>query len=206
MSEKVGGLWADSSVNQKRMENNGAPEVFLASGKFGLAASFSTDGHLETPGGDSYYNITDGPIEVSGWAYQNDNTQSGAVIECGEGWSVGYTGDAEGGPGYHMILVNVANDFSVAQSAIRPASQTWSYVEGRYEPGVGVTVGINRVETFLPTSDHPQFLNNVSFRLGLGILAYQNGRLSDVGVWRRLLSVEERNWKYNSGLGNRLFV
>lgn len=194
----VANVWADSSPNGNNFSGSDVPLPVATVGKFGFAALFSPTGQLTKQIGD--FDFTGGAFEVSAWAWQNDTTVDGAVCEAGEGWSIGFTA----GVGYHFALQDNVATIAVAQSLFLPDPNTWTHVRGFWQPGVGITIVVNNVAVFEPTVLLPQFIGSTT-RVGLGFLAYQYGRIDEIGFWQRLLTDEERAWLWNGGNGNVLY-
>lgn len=190
--------WSDSSPNARTLSASGVPNPSVVAGKFGNAGGFSPTSSLERV--DPAFSFTNQAFTVSAWAWQNDRTQDGAINEASEGWSVGFTAST----GYHLVITDGVS-FDVAQSTILPTNGTWSHILAWFEPTVGVSISVNGESPVLfPTATIPQNLTNI-FRVGLGILSYQSGRVDECGVWSRLFTSAEKIWIWNGGAGNVVY-
>lgn len=200
--------WNDSHTLGLHHNLNSAPAPIAVAGKVGNSLSFTPTGStkLVDPSRDHFFDFTSTgpfgvtPFEISAWAWQNDNTQDGAIMEAGETYSVGYSGSI----GYHFVVQIDVIDQVVVQSNVLPANNTWTFVQAWYIPNVGAWISVNNgAPEFTPVPFSPFNLtwDTGNTRIGLGILSYQAGRIDELGIWKRLNTQDERDFKYNGGTG-----
>jgi hypothetical protein len=101
----------------------------------------------------------------------------------------------------------VSNDGSasvalVANTAGSPATATWYFVVGWHD-SVNNTLNVQVNDGPVDSVAHSAgvFVGTETFRIGSGAGFFMDGRVDEVGFWKKVLSTAERSALYNGGNG-----
>ena len=105
---------------------------------------------------------------------------------------------------FRFALLNASVSTTVDANPFgAPSTATWYLVMGRYDAAadlMGISVNAGAEDTAAQTGGTNVLTNG--FHVGaLNTLAHFSGRIQRVGMWKRLLTADERSWLYNGGRG-----
>lgn len=145
------------------------------------------------------------------WAYKDSSP-------AGQMYIISKDGTTSGEREYALFWDNTANRFqftvfkatdsSMTVSATTlgaPSNSTWYFIMGWHDPDgntVNIEVNVSGVDS-TATTGALQAVSTGEFGIGAreGGTLFFDGRICEVGFWKRVLTVQERWWLYNRGLG-----
>lgn len=191
------------------LSDNGG--VTSASGIIGNAASFAkaSSQSLSCVSNTSLTNLTS--FTVAGWMYFDSIGGSGVNNAFFSKWSSGGGGTNEfflayqpGSPGFAWFVTGTGGLASVVNN---PGISTsiWYFVVADYDATTGL-IGLSFNGGEKSTAALSGTVQTASNDFYLGTIPgfgnyYMDGRLDEVGFWRRSLSLQEIKYLYNSGRG-----
>lgn len=208
---EVSGSRADSLGSVNLTSNNG---VSQALGKVSTAADFTTSSAQFLSSNSSVMQVGNASFTFAGWFYLDSSTTTQMIF----GKDSGVAGQRE-----YRLRYNSANwhtDFQVYRSPDVPVTVTdnvigsisgsyWNFVVVWYDASLGtINIAINNnspaslaVGGPLQTTTNGS-LFTVGSRQFPGAESYLDGRVDELGFWKRVLTAQERSDLYNSGTGN----
>jgi len=199
--------WTLDEANGTRADDVGANDladtggVEQDTGKIGQAASFPSATKYLSIADNADLSTGDVGFTVAGWAYPTNLSGAQAKMIASK-WNATEE--------YTLYLTNGGSTgnavFHYGSSAVTGATvslDAWYFVVGWYDPGLDrVYVQVNNgtiadVATTAPSD------GSSSFMLGSldGSVGQFFGRIDSVGVWKRMLTSDERMMLYNAGVG-----
>ena len=193
----------NATVTQNPGKVNQAAQFTLANSEF---LSIASNASLQANNID---------ITICAWTYLDTKPTTNMAIVAKQGAGAGggdyilfYAGSASS-PADRFVfelkdsaggdVVNaVANTFGSASTA------TWYFVVGWFDAAAGVgSISVNDGGTDTNSKTGTPSSSTVTFRLGARDSgdSFYDGRIDQVGFWKRVLTAAERTWLYNQGNG-----
>ncbi|MBI3313160.1 MAG: hypothetical protein HYZ83_02870, partial [Candidatus Omnitrophica bacterium] len=204
--------------DDKLSDHNG---VSSAPGKIGNSAQFirADQTYLSAPNSVDQ-NLSNSDFTFSVWVYLNSNSEEQVIftkgLPTGEGNEYMLVFDpTDPNPQKKRFKLNMNNGGRIYAHALGvPQINTWYFITGGYDSANGqffLQVN-NSGDDHFTTAQNGIQNTNVGLRLGNwndypGLApSALNGRIDELGFWKRVLTAQERTDLYNAGQGNRFDV
>ena len=203
--EEASGTRADDYSTNNLTDNN---TVTMQTGKVGNAAEFTAANSESLSIADNAALSVTGSMSVAAWVYLASKPTVGTIVCKGDleaAASIEYAlSYASGTDRFRFTAGNGTSFVTVTASNFgAPSLDTWYYVVGWHETGVGLSISVNNGTA--NTASHLVGIQNGAgaFRIGAdGVGArYWNGRIDQPLVAKRLWTADERTFLYNAGSG-----
>lgn len=181
--------------------------VTQAAGKISNAGQF-TSANSETLSRADNASLSTGDIDftVAGWVYGDTLPSGGGIIQKGNGAAAHEFDLFFRGTGTAFAF-RIANGTLLAQdnTIVPPSTGTWYFVVGWHDSvadTVNVQVNNNTAVSTATTGVAPTD-TAAAFIIGRSVVStvFWNGRIDEVGFWKRVLTATERTNLYNAGAG-----
>jgi len=173
---------------------------------------------LEFDGTNDYINLGNpaslqltGGMTISAWVYLDDFGSASRVISkngssSNRGWELNME-NAVTNQIQFLIAENNSSVKAVYSGAVMPTG-TWVHLVGLYEPSVAVRLYINAALIVSNTSGIPATQHNSTENVNIGkkpnAAIYWDGKLDDIRIYNRALTVQEISQLYYFGLSGGL--
>ena len=203
--EESGGTRDDQKGPHDLTDNN---TVTQAAGKVGTAAQF-------TAANSEYLSIADNadlsagdiPLAIAFWVYFDNTTGNPALVSK---FDMGVENDREyviyHEGGFRFDGRGGVTGFSIGGGGAA-ANGTWHFVVAWHDPVANtVNMEVNGgAQSF--SAAHSAGINDTTARFVIGTHSgapgnFLSGRIDEVGVWKKVLTAQERTDLYNAGQGN----
>lgn len=201
--EEASGNRADSHGANTLTDNN---TVTQAVGKIGNAAQFTAANSESLSCADNAdLSVGDIDFTFAAWVYLDDAAterefiSKGTIGIAGGEYRVEYSSTR-----MKFQIQDVAVTFKTTTDTTVIVAGTWYYVVAWHDAtGDTVNIQVNNGSVISgATAGIIPLDGTVTFRIGSGNGArYWNGRVDEVGFWKRLLTTQERTDLYNGGAG-----
>jgi hypothetical protein len=209
--DEASGTRADSETTGTAQDLTDNNTVTSTTGKIGNAAQFVTANSEYLSRTDSAdMSVGDIGFTIAAWVYLDTLVGTGdarhVASKSGGSSDEYWISAAEtGGVNKFFFVVNTAGGAKVVSHNTTLSATTWYFVVAWHDPDAN-TVNITfNTETpaSATTSGSAPTDSNGQFQLGRygGGSAYWNGRIDEVGFWKKVLTSDERTELYNAGSG-----
>lgn len=205
--DEVAGSRADSTATGATLSDNGV--TLFGSGIISNAALFNGTSQYLTAADSAALSTGDIDFTVSAWVYIHAKNNSNAIIN---------KGDLNAGPWEYQLERRNATDrfrFFVSDGSVSgnveattfgaPTLDTWYLVIAWHDSvanTVNITVNAGATDSTSYSSGGNDTANGLCIgRPNLYNGEYLDGRVDEVGFWKKVLSASERTELYNSGAG-----
>lgn len=205
--EEASGTRSDAVGPNNLSDNN---TVTQNTGIVNQAAQF-TSANSEYLSASSDPTLNFGPddsLSISIWVYL-DSKNNVAYLQkwTGAGSQRSYRVGFSSGDDRFIFRVSgdgSASTFVLADNFGSPSTGTWYNIVCTHDP-VSNQISIRVNDGSVDTASHSGgiFSSSADFRLGTDeVITFHNGRIDEVGIWRKVLSSQEISDLYNGGSGN----
>ncbi len=200
--EEAAGTRFDSIGSNHLTDNNGVPS---AAGIDGLAAQFTAgnDHHLSIPD-NAALSMGDIDFTVSSWVYMDTVDAVRVFLNKGTSGSLIDTEyrlfQANAGDTFRFGVGDGVGDNTVLFSNFIPVAGAWDFVIAWHDSTAHtLNMQVNNGSIASAPYSSGGYDSSGSFNIGRRVddTQHWNGRVDEVGIWKRLLTVEERASLYN---------
>ncbi len=209
--EEASGSRADARGSNTLTDNN---TVTQAAGKVGNAAQFTaSSGEYLSIADNAALSMGDIDFTIAAWVYLD--TKANEVIAAKYRTNTSqreyllYYAATDGATQRFVFLVSpngVSTNLVVANNFGEPSTSTWHFVVAWHD-SVANTINIQIDDGAADSTAHSTgvFNGTDDFRIGALYTSaptyFLNGRIDQVGIWKRTLTTTDKTWLYNSGNG-----
>ena len=209
--EEASGNRADSFGSNTLTDNN---TVTQAVGKVGNAASFvATNSEYLSIADNAALSMGDIDFTIAGWVYLD--TKANEVIAAKYRTNTNnreymvYYALSDGATNRFIFLVSpngVGTTAVVANNFGEPSTGTWYFVVAWHDATANtINIQINNGTANSTAHSTGVFDGTDDFKIGAlyttNPIYFWNGRIDQLGIWKRTLTATEKTWLYNSGNG-----
>jgi hypothetical protein len=199
--EEASGVRADSHGANHLSDNNSTGQ---AAGKLGNAAHFAAANEESLAIADNAaLSMGDIDFTLAGWVYFDTLGAGGLAAKWGPGPAFEYMVYFDGTNLRFYVSANGSASVSIANSQSISAATWYFFVAWHDAVANTISLSVNNNTAASLSHSAGVFDGSAAFSLGRNEdgLAWLDGRLDSISIWKRLLTAAERTQVYNSGNG-----
>lgn len=180
--------------------------VTQSAGKIGDSAQFTSANAEWLSNTDSELNVGTGSASWSAWVYFDSHSAFSGILGKyleGSGYLLWHYNN---GTGFVMAAYDSTAAYHEISIGANATTGEWHHIYAQYDNdtrklGISINNGVIIESAALPIGGIADSSNSFNLGKNDGGLNYHNGRIDEVGMWRRKLTTDERSLLYNSGSG-----